>query len=57
MAIDLLPEFVRQNFEVHEWKHACAILKQDFPQELNDIAEVLVAFRLQRSWIEVGGGR
>ena len=57
MAIDLLPEFVRQNFEVHEWKHACAILKQDFPQELNDIAEVLIAFRLQRSWIEVGGGR
>ena len=57
MAIDLLPEFVRQNFEVHEWKHACAILKQDFPQELNDIAEVLVVFRLQRSWIEVGGGR
>ena len=57
LTIDLLPEFVRQNFEVHEWKHACAILKQDFPQELNDIAEVLVAFRLQRSWIEVGGGR
>lgn len=31
MSIELLPEFVRQYYEVHEWKHATAILNQDFP--------------------------
>ena len=46
-----------QNYEVHEWKHACAILKQDFPTEWNDICDVLSSFRLRRSWISVGGGR
>ncbi|MHB1280354.1 MAG: hypothetical protein ACYCYL_03850 [Acidithiobacillus sp.] len=33
MSIDLLPEFVRENYEIHEWKHACAILHHDFPTE------------------------
>ena len=57
MAIDQLSPFIRQHFEVHEWKHACAILQQDFPEEWNDIGEVLADFRLKRSWIEVGGGQ
>ena len=34
MSKELLPEFVRDKYEVHEWKHACAILKEDFPEEL-----------------------
>lgn len=57
MGIDLLPDFLRQNYEVHEWKHACAILKQDFPKEWDDIVETLTRFRFRRSWITVGGGR
>lgn len=57
MGIELLPEFIRQNFEVHEWKHACAILSNDFPQEWEDIVSVLSTFRLKKSWIAVGGGR
>ncbi|MDX2179010.1 MAG: BglII/BstYI family type II restriction endonuclease [Bryobacteraceae bacterium] len=57
MGLDLLPEFVRDNYEVHEWKHACAILAGDFPGEFRDIVEVLTSFRLRREWIEVGGGR
>jgi hypothetical protein len=56
MGIELLPEFVRENYEVHEWKHACAILKGDFPEEWTDICDVLNMFRLKRSWIEIGGG-
>ncbi len=56
MGTDLLPKFVRENYEVHEWKHACAILSQDFPQEWSDICEVLTSFRLLRSAISVGGG-
>lgn len=57
MSIELLPEFIRQNYETHEWKHACAILKMDFPDEWNDILSVLQEFRLYRSWITTPGGR
>ena len=57
MALNLLPLFVRENYEVHEWKHACAILKQDFPDEWADICALLLEFRLKKSWITVGGGR
>ena len=57
MGLDLLPAFVLQNYEVHEWKHASAILKQDFPDEWSDLCALLVDFRLLQSWITVGGGR
>ena len=57
MSLDLLSPYLRLNFEALEWKHASAILKQDFPNEWTDICEVLTSFRLHRSWIEVGGGR
>lgn len=57
MGTDLLPEFVHLHYEVHEWKHACAILRHDFPAEWQDIVDALVAFRFKRSWINVGGGR
>ena len=57
MGVELLPQFIHDNYEVREWKHACAILTQDFAQEWRDICEVLTAFRLRKSWITVGGGR
>ncbi|MBA3774036.1 MAG: restriction endonuclease [Ramlibacter sp.] len=57
MGTDLLPPFVLQNYEIHEWKHACAILQQDFPAEWRDLCDLLVSFRLRRSWINTGGGR
>jgi len=57
MSIELLPAFVRENYEVHEWKHACAILKEDFPDEWNDILSVLSDFRLHKNWITNPGGR
>ena len=57
MGIELLPHFVREKYEVHEWKHACAILKEDFPIEWNDILSVLKDFRLKKNWITNPGGR
>ena len=51
-----LPNFIWQNYECHEWKHASAILSQDFAAEWSDILAVLTAFRLKKSWIAVGGG-
>ena len=57
MGTELLPQYIQDNFEVHEWKHACAILKQDFPNEWNDVIAVLTNFNFKRSWLTVGGGR
>lgn len=51
------PEFIRNNYELHEWKHSITILKGDFISEWNDIIAVLNDFRLKKSWLEVGGGR
>ena len=57
MGLDLLPAFMREHYEVHEWKHTCAILRHDFPSEWQDLCDLLTQFRLRKSWITVGGGR
>ncbi len=57
MGIDLLPEFIRVHYEVHEWKHACAVLATDFPSEWQDIVVVLSEFRLRQSAIAEPGGQ
>jgi len=46
MTTDLLPPEIHELYEVHEWKHACAVLSSDFPEEWGDIIKVLLAFRL-----------
>lgn len=51
-----LPQFVADSYECHEWRHASAILSQDFPQEWQDLLDMLTVFRLQKSWITTGGG-
>ncbi|WP_116963428.1 BglII/BstYI family type II restriction endonuclease [Fastidiosibacter lacustris] len=57
MGINLLPEYVRRYYEIYEYKHACTILKEDFPNEWADIVSLLEAFRLKKSWIIQSGGR
>lgn len=47
---------ILKKFEIYEWKHACAILKNDYPAEWSDINELLEAFQLKKEWITVGGG-
>jgi len=56
MGTEFLSDYILKNYEVHEWKHACAILKYDFPNEWNDLIELLSNFRLKKSWIIAGGG-
>jgi hypothetical protein len=56
VSLDLLPPFIRENYEVHEWKHASAVLKTDFPNEWKDVNDVLGAFRFKKGHIVVGGG-
>ena len=57
MAVDSIPQFVRTHYEVHEWKHATAILQKDFPTEWTEMNEVLSRFRLRRRHIVAPGGR
>ncbi|MCE9552130.1 MAG: restriction endonuclease [Planctomycetes bacterium] len=56
MAFDVFPKFIQANYELHQWRHACAILAKDFPAELADLIDVMARFRLRKSWISVGGG-
>lgn len=56
MALELFPPDATEGWEIHEWKHASAILHGDFPNEWNDIVALMRDFRLRREWIEVGGG-
>jgi len=56
MTLDLLPAALNQAYEVYEWKHACAILKEDFPREWRDLIDVLTEYRLRRSDILTAGG-
>tara|TARA_R110002049_G_scaffold50370_3_gene143079 strand:- start:120589 stop:121191 length:603 start_codon:yes stop_codon:yes gene_type:complete len=54
------PEFsaeIDHKFEIHEWGHAIAILKTDFPREWKDLIDLLQQFRLCKSWITQPGGR
>jgi restriction endonuclease BglII len=55
--LDQVPDFLKMNYEVREWRHAIAILTADFPHEWADIVAVLTNFRLMRSEILKPGGR
>jgi len=57
MGIELLPSDIRGNYEIYEWKHACAILHSDYPDEWTDITELMRSFRLLKSQIAIQGGR
>ncbi len=52
-----LPKFIRDNYEIHQWRHAVAILSQDFPDEFADISDVFSRFHLPKSSINIKGGR
>jgi hypothetical protein len=56
MSINLLPDKIKNNYEVYEWKHSLAILKYDFPDEFKDITDLLLNFKLCKSWIATPGG-
>jgi len=57
MALDLIPEDIRQAWMVDDWRHAAAVLTQDYPSEWNDILQTLRDFRLTREHIVSPGGR
>jgi len=56
LAEGLLPKDIRQTYQVEERHHACSILKTDFPEQWNDLVEVLREFTLKRSHLQAKGG-
>lgn len=56
MGLSDFPGFIRKNYELHEWRHASAVLRADFHEEWDDIVAVLTKFRICKSHITVGGG-
>ena len=56
MGLELLSDSIHEKYEIYEWKHACAILANDFPSEFQDIINLLDNFNLCKSWISQGGG-
>lgn len=57
MPISSFPRHITDRYEIHEWRHATAILERDFESEYLDILDVLTRFRLHKSFIDSGGGR
>jgi hypothetical protein len=57
LGINLLPEEIRDSYQIEEKHHACAILKTDYPNQWKDLIQVLRDFRLKRSDILAPGGR
>jgi hypothetical protein len=56
MGVAHPPDDICSMYEVHEWKHACAVLSADFPDEWQDMIAVLREFRLRRSQVVAPGG-
>ena len=56
MSLDQIPNDILQKFEVHEWKHAVAILKTDFPEEWEDLMSLLETMEIPLDWIKTPGG-
>ena len=56
MGLNLIPDIVKQKFEIEETHHASAILNSDFPAEWGDLMALLSQFTLYKSQIVQSGG-
>ena len=47
---------IHEKFEIMVTRHADTILERDFPEEWDDLVELLSNFELRRSWLVTPGG-
>jgi len=57
MSARRIPKDIRDTYEIHDFRHASAVLAQDFPQEWQDILAVLGVFKLLKSHVVQPGGQ
>ena len=53
---DFIPDDIRERYEVHDYHHAAAILKNEFPKEFDEICVALRKFRVTTTEIKKSGG-
>jgi hypothetical protein len=53
---EYVPQDIADLYEVHDYKHAAAILANEFPGEFENICAVLRAFRFTREDVRMAGG-
>ncbi|MFA5971313.1 MAG: BglII/BstYI family type II restriction endonuclease [Lentimicrobiaceae bacterium] len=51
-----IPEELANLYEIHDFKHAAAILSKEFPQEFSEICSALIQFRFSRQDLLKAGG-
>jgi len=51
-----IPKDITELYEVHDFKHAAAILAKEFPAEFEELCHALRIFRFTLDDITVGGG-
>ncbi|MBL7696552.1 MAG: hypothetical protein JNK79_00265 [Chitinophagaceae bacterium] len=51
-----IPKDVQELYEIHDFRHAAAILANEFPEEFNDIIDSLRKFRIKPQHIVDRGG-
>jgi len=56
MATNLIPQDIRDLYEVHDWRHAAAILASDHPNEFDEICTALRKFRFTDEQVKKPGG-
>jgi len=56
VALEDIPAGLHELYEIHERRHASAVLIKDFPEEWKNICDVLDGFRLLKSHVAVPGG-
>jgi len=39
-----VPNSLKELYEIHDFKHAAAILSKEFPKEFNEICDALIQF-------------
>lgn len=55
-TLHLVPEDLRQQYHVKEWRNATGVLTTACPEEWQDVQDVLREFQLVKSEVLVGGG-
>lgn len=55
-TLDLVPQDIRDTWEVHEWRNAAGVLTTAKPSEWKDVVDCLRAFRFNTAEIVAGGG-
>lgn len=56
VGLDHVPEFLRKIYDVHDHRHAAAILACDFPDEFEDICAALTKFQFTDEQVLKSGG-